>query len=105
MNFQGYTLSVVFIISSLVIVILCQYKPKYYKEILSKRKVTDEELFIKKSKISAKRMSLFGIITLVITPFLNNWITSDLLLSYLYFALGILGFTIAFVYSKKHPAK
>ena len=105
MNIQGYMLSVVFIISSLVIVILCQYKPKYYKEILSKKKVTDEKTFIEKSKISANRMALFGIITLVITPFLNNWITSNLILSYLFLILGIIGFAIAFLHTKNKPSK
>lgn len=105
MNIQGYMLSVVFIISSLIIVILCQYKPKYYKEILSKKKVTDEKTFIEKSKISANRMALFGIITLAITPFLNNWITSDLTLSYLCFIIGIIGFAIAFLHTKNKPSK
>ncbi len=105
MNIQGYMLSVVFIISSLIIVILCHYKPKYYKEILSKRKVTDEKKFIEKSKISAKRMGLFGIITLVITPFLNNWITSELMLYYLYFTMGIIGFAIAFKHTNDKPSQ
>lgn len=105
MSIQGYMLSVVFIISSLIIVILCHYKPKYYKEILSKKKITDEKTFIEKSKISAKRMGLFGIITLVITPLLNNWIKSDLMLSYFYLTLGIIGFTIAFMNTKNKPSK
>lgn len=105
MNIQGYMLSVVFIISSLIIIILCHYKPKYYKEILSKKKVTDEKTFIENSKISAKRMGLFGIITLAITPLLNNWIKSDLILSCLNLTLGITGFAIAFIKTKNKSSK
>lgn len=93
---EGYTLSAVFFFNSLLIVVLCHYKPKYYKEILSKKKVTDEALFLKQSKTIAKRFAFIGSFVLLSTPFLNQWIPLGMLRSYLYLTVGILSFALAF---------
>lgn len=93
---EGYILSATFFFNSLLIVVLCHYKPKYYKEILSKKKVTDETLFLKQIKTIAKRFAFIGVLVLLSTPFLNQWVPLGILRSYLYLALGILGFLIAF---------
>lgn len=101
MSYQIYVLGMVFILNSALISGLIFYKPVYYKELLSKKKIENLPEFINQSKQAAKKLRYLGITTIGLAAVLDRLEFHNLVLNYIALGLGILGFTWSFYFKKK----